>query len=202
MRQGADQDALRAPSGAGFGRSGQLTRSPEGIRPRPGAVWVAAVEGGRGRTDDRLDVALTAGAPSWRHCSGGAAPSSPPTNTAYRWAASCPGPTARTELPRDRTARPGVGLATAGPGQGLHRGVGKARERVFDVVCSDGLTPDTDTHRCVRLTDITRVGVPGWQAPTWHDVPVGRHVQGCLTEEGVFAVYDTAVALVGARGEG
>ena len=36
MPQGADQDPLRAPSGAGFGRSGQLTRSPEEIRPRPG----------------------------------------------------------------------------------------------------------------------------------------------------------------------
>ena len=61
---------------------------------------------------------------------------------------------------------------------------------------------DLKDAKPVRLTDITRVGVPGWPAPTWHDVPVGRHVQGGLTEEGVFAVCDTAVALVGARGEG
>ena len=36
---------------------------------------------------------------------------------------------------------------------------GKAHERVFDMACSDGLSPDPDTHRCpdngaeVNLTD-------------------------------------------------
>ena len=60
---------------------------------------------------------------------------------------------------------------------------------------------DLQDAQPVRLADITRIGMPGWPAPTWHDVPVGMHVHGCLTDEGVFAVYDTAVALVGARGE-
>ena len=93
MPQGGDQDALRAPSGTGFGRSRQLTRSAEGfvsgrasaatvvelggpskqagLSLEPGAVWLAAVDGGRGRTRDQIDVPLTAG--TWRHCSGGAA---------------------------------------------------------------------------------------------------------------------------------
>ena len=51
--------------------------------------------------------------------------------------------------------------------------------------------------RPVRLADITRVGVDEWPSPAWHDVPTGMSVHGCLTSEGAYAVYDTAVALVG-----
>ena len=53
--------------------------------------------------------------------------------------------------------------------------------------------------RPVRLTDITRVGVAGWPAPDWRDVPPGKFVHGCLTADGAFAIYDTAVALVEPR---
>ena len=50
--------------------------------------------------------------------------------------------------------------------------------------------------RPVRLTDITRVGVAGWPAPEWRDVPPGECVHGCLTSRGAFAIYDAVVALV------
>ena len=49
----------------------------------------------------------------------------------------------------------------------------------------------------VRLTDITRVGVAGWPAPQWREVPPGECVHGCLTSQGAFAIYDAVVALVG-----
>ena len=52
----------------------------------------------------------------------------------------------------------------------------------------------------VRLTDITRVGVAGWPAPDWREVPDGKHVHGCLIGRGAFAIYDTTVALVAPRG--
>lgn len=51
--------------------------------------------------------------------------------------------------------------------------------------------------RPVRLADITRIGIDEWPSPVWHDVPSGQWVHGCLTGEGAYAVYDTAVALVG-----
>ena len=54
-----------------------------------------------------------------------------------------------------------------------------------------------DDARPVRLTDITRVGVAGWPAPAWRDVPPGECVHGCLTGRGAFAIYDAVVALVG-----
>ena len=50
----------------------------------------------------------------------------------------------------------------------------------------------------VRLADITRVGVAGWPAPQWREVPPGECVHGCLTSRGVFAIYDAVVALVDA----
>lgn len=50
--------------------------------------------------------------------------------------------------------------------------------------------------RPVRLTDITRVGVAGWPAPEWREVPPDECVHGCLTSRGAFAIYDAVVALV------
>ena len=55
--------------------------------------------------------------------------------------------------------------------------------------------------RPVRLADITRVGVAGWPAPEWREVPPGECVHGCLTSRGAFAIYDAVVALV-ADGQG
>ena len=55
--------------------------------------------------------------------------------------------------------------------------------------------------RPVRLTDITRIGEGDAAAAQWRDVPPGRYVHGCLTAQGAFAVYDTAVALVDAPEE-
>lgn len=55
--------------------------------------------------------------------------------------------------------------------------------------------------RPVRLADITRVGVAGWPASEWRDVPPGKCVHGCLTDQGAFAVYDAVVALVGPPAE-
>ena len=51
--------------------------------------------------------------------------------------------------------------------------------------------------RPVRLADITRVGMAGWPASEWREMPSGKCVHGCLTDEGAFAVYDAVVALVG-----
>ena len=53
-----------------------------------------------------------------------------------------------------------------------------------------------DDARPVRLSDITRVGVAGWPAPEWREVPAGECVHGCLTSRGAFAIYDAVVALV------
>ena len=56
--------------------------------------------------------------------------------------------------------------------------------------------------RPVRLSDITRIGEGDALWPQWREVPPGRYVHGCLTERGVYAVYDSAVALVqGPKGE-
>jgi hypothetical protein len=43
---------------------------------------------------------------------------------------------------------------------------------------------------------ITRVGQQGDFGTAWRDVPKGRHVQGCLTSQGVYAVVDWSVKLV------
>ena len=50
--------------------------------------------------------------------------------------------------------------------------------------------------RPVRLADITRIGVDDGPTVRWHDVPHGRYVHGCLTDEGAYAVYDATLALV------
>ena len=55
-----------------------------------------------------------------------------------------------------------------------------------------------DDARPVRLADITRVGVAGWPAPEWREVPPGECVHGGLTSRGAFAICDAVVALVGA----
>ena len=49
--------------------------------------------------------------------------------------------------------------------------------------------------RPVKL-QIARVGQQGEFATDWKDVPKGRHVQGCLTRDGVYAVVDWGVKLV------
>ena len=50
--------------------------------------------------------------------------------------------------------------------------------------------------RPVRLVDITRIGEGDELAPRWSEMPPGHYVHGCLVARGVYAVYDTAVALV------
>ena len=58
------------------------------------------------------------------------------------------------------------------------------------------------TARPVRLTDITRIGQGDELFPQWREVPPGHYVHGCRIAGGVYAVYDTAVALVqGPKGE-
>jgi hypothetical protein len=43
---------------------------------------------------------------------------------------------------------------------------------------------------------VSRVGYVGRAGVDWRDVPQGRHVQGCLTLDGVYAVADWNVRLV------
>ena len=50
--------------------------------------------------------------------------------------------------------------------------------------------------RPVRLADITRIGIGDPPTARWRQVPQGHYVHGCLTHEGAYAVYDTAVAVV------
>jgi hypothetical protein len=49
--------------------------------------------------------------------------------------------------------------------------------------------------RPVKL-HVARVGYQGTVHVVWRDVPKGRHVQGCLTPEGAYAVTDWNVRLV------
>ena len=44
--------------------------------------------------------------------------------------------------------------------------------------------------------EAARVGHQGEIHVTWRDIPKGRHVQGCLTHEGAYAVTDWNVRLV------
>ncbi|NKC01547.1 MAG: hypothetical protein GKR90_24025 [Pseudomonadales bacterium] len=44
--------------------------------------------------------------------------------------------------------------------------------------------------------EAARVGHQGEMHVTWRDIPKGRHVQGCLTREGAYAVTDWNVRLV------
>ena len=48
----------------------------------------------------------------------------------------------------------------------------------------------------VRLADITRIGVGDPPTARWREVSQGYYVHGCLTDEGVYAVYDATVAVV------
>lgn len=49
--------------------------------------------------------------------------------------------------------------------------------------------------RPVKL-QINRIGHAGDFGAIWTDVPPGKHVQGCLTREGVYAVVDESVRLL------
>ena len=49
--------------------------------------------------------------------------------------------------------------------------------------------------RPVKL-QAARIGRQGEAHVDWRDIPRGRHVQGCLTREGVYAVADWTVRLV------
>ena len=53
--------------------------------------------------------------------------------------------------------------------------------------------------RPVRLVDITRIGTSNGLAPEWQDLPSDSFVHGCLTEWGVYAVYEENVCLVGGK---
>ena len=48
----------------------------------------------------------------------------------------------------------------------------------------------------VRLADITRIGVGDPPTARWREVSQGHYVHGCLTDEGVYAVYDATIAVV------
>ena len=49
--------------------------------------------------------------------------------------------------------------------------------------------------RPVKL-EAARIGHQGDVHVTWRDIPKGRHVQGCLTREGAYAVTDWNIRLV------
>ena len=50
--------------------------------------------------------------------------------------------------------------------------------------------------RPVRLADITRIGIGDPPTARRREVSQGHYVHGCLTDEGVYAVYDATVAVV------
>ena len=49
--------------------------------------------------------------------------------------------------------------------------------------------------RPVKL-QVNRIGRAGDFGATWEDVPPDRHVQGCLTDAGVYAVVEESVRIV------
>ncbi|MEQ8690799.1 MAG: hypothetical protein RIC89_08175 [Pseudomonadales bacterium] len=49
--------------------------------------------------------------------------------------------------------------------------------------------------RPVKL-NVARVGQQGEARVVWKDIPKGRHVQGCLTDKGAYAVADWNIRLV------
>jgi hypothetical protein len=58
-----------------------------------------------------------------------------------------------------------------------------------------------DRHRAGELgrpvkLQVNRIGRAADFGATWVDVPAGKHVQGCLTAEGVYAVVEETVRLV------
>ncbi len=71
------------------------------------------------------------------------------TRTACRWAPTCCSEArARRSFLRGRCAiRTPAGCNACRSSKAGSKD-GKAQERVFDVACSDGLTPDSNTHRC------------------------------------------------------
>ncbi len=52
-----------------------------------------------------------------------------------------------------------------------------------------------NSGRPVKLL-VARVGHQGDTCVSWKDIPKGRHIQGCLTSEGSYAVADLNVRLV------
>ena len=48
----------------------------------------------------------------------------------------------------------------------------------------------------VRLADITRIGIGDPPTARWREVSQGHYVHGYLTDEGIYAAYDAAVAVV------
>jgi hypothetical protein len=52
-----------------------------------------------------------------------------------------------------------------------------------------------DTGRPVRLL-ISRVGRQEDLSVRWEDVATGKHVQGCLTDRGAYAVIDEDVSII------
>ena len=58
-----------------------------------------------------------------------------------------------------------------------------------------------DRHRAGRIgrpvkLRVNRIGQAGDFGATWVDVPPGKHVQGCLTRKGAYAVVEETVRLV------
>ena len=51
------------------------------------------------------------------------------------------------------------------------------------------------TGRPVKLR-IHRIGRTQGFGTTWEEVPKGKHVQGCMTKDGVYAVVEDAVRLL------
>ena len=44
--------------------------------------------------------------------------------------------------------------------------------------------------------EIARVGLDNLSSVKWRDVPEGKHVQGCLTAQGVFAVINQDIRII------
>jgi hypothetical protein len=57
------------------------------------------------------------------------------------------------------------------------------------------LSESAEAARSVKL-QVARVGSQGPLHVDWRDVPKGRHVQGCLTRKGAYAVADWSVKLI------
>ena len=58
-----------------------------------------------------------------------------------------------------------------------------------------------DRERAIELgrpvkLKVARVGQQGSSRIVWKDIPKGRHVQGCLTQKGAYAVADWSIRLI------
>lgn len=51
----------------------------------------------------------------------------------------------------------------------------------------------------VRLANISRIGVQGGIHVAWEDLSDDKYVHGCLVAEGVYALYEQHVVVVGPR---